>query len=418
MKMTIAALLLLVPVASAASKILVGGVALEIPHPIGFVPITQQMTPLYEFQKAFVPPTSEQLIAFIPDTTQSAAPAGTIRMCTVAIAKEFKNRSMSSTDFMNLKGIVKSETETVMQHVDKKVPGLIRKITKELAEQHDVHLALSFSKMVPLAVHEDTDRTIAYSYFGKYNVNDESGTSRTWVGVGTGTFVHVMGKILFLYSMSEESGLEWSRETSRQWASSIVAANPADSRTSADDSLTFWRPTSIDSLALRQMQLSHSSVQSAELGLRVLAPTGWIVRHTSQGGDHGLTISRELSDGFPRYRVGFKASTVNALRRAKEVPASTMARDLCAMRFSAADSVSDCSTSYFEGFLRVEWRASIAATDEDPQDSVAWIAYLADDSRDTLIYMIFVSPSSEWEQQYPAAELLMNGLKRCCVTDE
>ena len=51
MKTVIAALFFLAPVVSSANTMSIGGVALEIPNPPGFAPVTPQMAALYDLQK-------------------------------------------------------------------------------------------------------------------------------------------------------------------------------------------------------------------------------------------------------------------------------------------------------------------------------------------------------------------------------
>ena len=99
----------------------------------------------------------------------------------------------------------------------------------------NVDPAFSFSQMVPLPIHEETDRTFAYSMLVKHEMNDEDGNPVSQVSAVTAHFVLVKGKVLCLWAYAEESGLEWSREASRQWASAVVAANASDIRASAKE---------------------------------------------------------------------------------------------------------------------------------------------------------------------------------------
>src|SRR5687768_7995376 len=71
--------------------------------------------------------------------------------------------------------------------------------------------------------------------------------------------------------------------------------------------------------------VGFKSVADQNLGLRLLAPEGWIVRRLPAA-ETTIAITRELRDDFPKYLVGFRASTVNVDRRQKHLSPSRMAR--------------------------------------------------------------------------------------------
>jgi hypothetical protein len=210
---------------------------LEIPNPRGFAVVTPRMATVYEFQKQFVAPTNEQFIAFIPESAVPLALKNEIpdltRTFAAQTAKTLVSASVSSSDFLKLKQMIKNQNEELMKKVEKDVPGLMGKINQGITKKYDIDLAFSLSQMVPLPPHHETDRLLAYSSFVKYNMNDASGNPASYVAVLTATFVHVKSKVLFLYS----SGLEWSRELSKQWADAVVAANPSDLQSSIKESL-------------------------------------------------------------------------------------------------------------------------------------------------------------------------------------
>lgn len=234
------ALLLLVPAVSGASDISFGGVSLVIPNPNGFRPVTQKMSLLYDLQKQFVAPGNEEFVAFIPERDVPAALEGDLpdspRRFTVQTAKSLIGVSVSTSDFAKLKNIVKSQNNDLMEKVERQLPGLSKKMNQGITKKYDFDLALSVSEMVLMPVHEETDRTLAYSALTKYDMKDENGKPAPFVAAVTATFVHVRGKVLFLYSHAEESGLEWSKGVSQQWANAVVAANQSDLEASVKES--------------------------------------------------------------------------------------------------------------------------------------------------------------------------------------
>jgi hypothetical protein len=125
------------------------------------------MTPLYDLQKQFVAPTNEEFVSFIPERDLPTALKGNIpdlpRRFSVQTAKRLTNASVSSSDFAELKNVMKSQNAALMNKVEKDLPGLMKQINDGIIKKYDVDLALSVSQMVPLPTHEETDRILAYS---------------------------------------------------------------------------------------------------------------------------------------------------------------------------------------------------------------------------------------------------------------
>lgn len=225
--------MLLVPAISYAADISVGGVPLHIPSPLGFNAVTPQMTKLYELQKKFVPSTNEEFVGFIPDGLVPIALLGEIpdlsRRATVQVEKSMIDISLSSDDFAKFKAelkiAMKSQHDEVQKRVEKDLSGLMKRLNAGIVKQQDIELALSISQFVVLPAHEETEHTLAYSMVAKYTVN-AAAQSTSSVVVGTTTIVHLKGKVLALQTYAETTGLEWSREASRQWASAVMRANP------------------------------------------------------------------------------------------------------------------------------------------------------------------------------------------------
>ncbi len=232
MKIRLVVALLLLPVIGAATEISIGGVSLTVPNPTGFDAVTPEMRALYELQKRFVPSTNEEYAAFIPVADVSAALQNEIpalpRRFTVQTAKSLVDKPVSTSEFSELKNIIRTQNDRILKKVESRLPGLMRKMNEGFEEQYDIDPAFSVSQMVPLPAHEETDRTLSYSALVRYDMNDAEGKPYSFVSVVTATFVHVKGKVLFLYSFAEEADLDWSRDRSRQWASDVVLANPPD----------------------------------------------------------------------------------------------------------------------------------------------------------------------------------------------
>jgi len=241
MKIFILALLLLIPGTGSSAEISIGGVNLSVPSPQGFSPVTPQMPLLYEIQKQFVAPTNEEFVTFIPDQIVPLVLKDEIpdlpRRFAVQTAKSLINVSATKSDFEELKHIIKNQNDKLMSEVEQQMPGIMEKMNEGIKERYDVDLAFSMSQMIPMPVHAETDRTLAYSALVKYDMKDENGNPASFVAALTATFAHVKGKILFLYSYAGETDLEWSRDASRQWVNDIVSANPSSLGSSIKESL-------------------------------------------------------------------------------------------------------------------------------------------------------------------------------------
>ncbi len=176
-------------------------------------------------------PGNEEFITFIPDADVAAVLKDEIpdmpRRFAVQAAKSSIEVSLTSSDFATFKKIVRSQNTELIKKVEAQLPELMGKVNEGIKEKFDVEIALSVFQVVPLPVHEETERTLAYSSLVKYDMKDEMGNPTAFVGVSTATFVHVKGKVLFLYSYAEESGLEWSQQASHKWASDVVTSNPS-----------------------------------------------------------------------------------------------------------------------------------------------------------------------------------------------
>lgn len=213
-----------------SSEINVGGVIIDVPNPDGYSPVTSNMTLLNEIQKQFIAPTNEEFLSFIPISDVPAVLKNEIpdfpRRFTVQTAKNIINLSVTSSNFSELKEVIKTQNTDIIKEAEAQFPELMDRVNDGIKEEFDVDLALSISQMIPLPVHDESERTLSYSSYVKYDMVDELGNPAPFVSVVTATFVHIKGKILFLYSYAEESDVEWSRNASKQWAEDLIRLNP------------------------------------------------------------------------------------------------------------------------------------------------------------------------------------------------
>lgn len=215
-----------------AVEITVGTSRLSIPTPGGYSLITSEMQPYSEYAKQFVPSGSEQFALFLSDVDAASAARGEIpafdRRFYVQTVNSLIHSFVSKGEFERIKQSLRSMNEGVVKELKRKIPDMEQRINKRLSANFDLDLGLSIDQMIPLPPHHETDRSLAYSMLFKLNFNDEEGKPAVRERVATCTIVHVQGKVLFLQSNAEKSGLDWSRAESLKWADAVIAANPSD----------------------------------------------------------------------------------------------------------------------------------------------------------------------------------------------
>ena len=221
------------------ADITIGTTRLTIPAPEGFALISDDVQPYSDISKRFVPPSNEQFAQFLSEADAAAARRGEIpvaeRRFYVQTVRQLITPVVSSSDFAELKRELKAQNETLMKKVESQMPGFMDKVNKGISKDYDVDLKLALNQMVPLAPHSETERSLAYSMFLKGSGTDAQGNPTEFEAVVTATFVHVRGKILFLYANAEKSALEWSKAASQKWADSVIAANPSTGKTTAQE---------------------------------------------------------------------------------------------------------------------------------------------------------------------------------------
>src|ERR1039458_563200 len=233
------ALLLAMPISSIATTISVGGTLINIPAPPGFAALTPDMGRLYDYQQKFVAPGNEEFVEFVPEATIPAASKGDLpelpKRFIVQTPKSLIGPTVSQPTFAEMKQSVKAENEEQLKKIQATLPGLIGKLNDGLRSDYGV--TVSVPQVVLLPVHYETDLALAFSAFGKHQETDSTGSSSTYVGVVTTTFVRVKNKVLFLTCVAEGDGLKWSRDTATQWTEAIIAANPPSVRASMTDAV-------------------------------------------------------------------------------------------------------------------------------------------------------------------------------------
>jgi hypothetical protein len=228
----LAALVFLAPQATQSVEITVGDVSIAIPTPEGFGRVTPTMLPLYELQRQFVAPSNQEFAAYIPEDGIDVALEGGIpdlsRRFSVQTPQNLINIPATRSDFSDAKATLKDENARVMDLIEERIPGIVEELNRNLFTDDGLDIAFSVAEFVPLPVHEESDRTIAFSTRVRYEVEieDASLPASPAIGIITTTLVHVKGRVLFLYAYADAASLDRSRAASARWTEAILAANP------------------------------------------------------------------------------------------------------------------------------------------------------------------------------------------------
>lgn len=237
MRAILLAVLLLAPHVADANRISVGERDIRIPTPAGFAPVTPGMGELHEMQALFVAPGNREFITFVSEDIVPQLLQGDIpeldRRFSVQTAMSVLQVDVSTAGFQELKAKVRADNSQMVKEVEAKVPGWMDRLNEDFGERYQFDPALSMSQLVPLPVHHEDPRSMAYSAFTQYRMNDDHGKPFDFIVTVTATFVHVNGRVLFLYAYGAEDDLAWTRNAAKAWAADIIAANPHAARAGA-----------------------------------------------------------------------------------------------------------------------------------------------------------------------------------------
>ena len=230
---------------SQALEIKVGDRAINLPLPDGFVELTPAMSPYYQTMRAYIAPNNLRYVTLITANDAEALLRGedveVARYITVESEKSISDTSVSSTEFAELRSMVRNQIGEVYANAQKQLPELIGKGNQRLREEFDADLAVEFGGLVTLPIHLDTDNVMANSMFMTFGGTLDGEDIGSDVVSATTLFLYVKDKVLFLYVYGSESELEWTREAAERWATEILAANPL----SAAEQHAVERPESI-----------------------------------------------------------------------------------------------------------------------------------------------------------------------------
>ncbi len=213
---------------------------LEIPNPVGFAAITPKLTAIYDFQTKNWPDSTVHFLTFIQDAEIAIALRNEIpdmnRRLVVTTIRNAVGKTVRNSEFSELKTLLKTQSEQLAKQVQKAIADEMEKQSKRMSGQSGASLKLGMRQLTAYPPHDDSERSFATSALNIYTVTDADGKLTDNTVAATTTYLHVRGKLLVLQAYGEQDSLSWTRSASRQWADSILAANPQDEKSIAAES--------------------------------------------------------------------------------------------------------------------------------------------------------------------------------------
>lgn len=234
--------------ASAEPRIVgVGKVAIHVPTPAGFSELTHAMKPLWVVNRAGVPASSEQLIAFIPEESVPAALTGSVPAVTrhfrLQVGKDGRDLEISRSMFVELKKITRESWEKIPHGLKNDIRAIEKQYSEALSEIGAAQNDVSLEAPVTLAPHYETSDSYHFSIISRLAF-DQDGRPASKVGTGTAVLILAKGRILYAYVYGGEKDLEWTRAQAKQWTEAILAAN-MDTEVTAPTTAPIAAPTGI-----------------------------------------------------------------------------------------------------------------------------------------------------------------------------
>jgi len=210
-----------------AVEITIDSEPFTIPAPRGYSLLTDDMQPWADIAKRYVPSTNKQYALFMPDTDITlvkigGAPQNNNRRYAVQMLIAGEHDFIGNADFEKIKNGFRNQMN---DNANANGAATMKKISDTALNADGGNASTTVNNLTMLPVHDETSRSVSCSMLTKFTVND-NGYDQIMESVATITFVHLKGKVLYLYVYAPKEDLEWSRQASKEWLAEIMAANP------------------------------------------------------------------------------------------------------------------------------------------------------------------------------------------------
>lgn len=225
--------LLISPSSVSAEKISVtiGNASFEIPPPVDFVHVTEEMAEVYQYCQFLnrVDLKYQQLAYYIPKSEEAVALQGELpsleKSFVVQRNKNLKEGSIGPAEFQTLKRETEKQFRQIKQDLESQSPGIYEKLNKGFNNRLDLKKVVNVAELIPLEPHYETSNTFAFSMYIKLDINPKDQFIETDLTAGTASILNIKGKLLFLYCYAPKEELAWTRMASKKWSEAVHAAN-------------------------------------------------------------------------------------------------------------------------------------------------------------------------------------------------
>ena len=223
----------------------VGGETVVVPDPNGFVRVNKNMVMLRRYLKqvAAADTSNDTLAVYIRESIVPAAMEGRIpelkRWCIVKVPNSLRNTTINTNIFAEYKKVVKQHYKRVLEKLGPQMREASAKMSEGVSGEFDLDISIDSGQVVPLAVHHDSENSIAHSMFMESKVTVGKQESSEVISATTES-VNVSGRLLNLYVYGEKEDLKWTRTASRDWATRTLQRNDPPSSGSGIGTTIDW----------------------------------------------------------------------------------------------------------------------------------------------------------------------------------
>jgi hypothetical protein len=213
-----------------SKDVIVDGIPLLIPAPPGFLPVTSDMEPYASALSNLGNDSDIILAGFL-----TGADAAIVRQGKMPVHEHrayvhrlaiLTDRDTSLKEFSTLKRF----TISIFEARTSKYGGKMSDVDKPLRHPRpdaDILTAKpEVTNFFAFPLHYETENAMAVSLWKKFSVSDVHFHQLEFDQVVTSTVLLVKGKVLLLFVTGDKADLQWTRTTSRKWATKVLAANP------------------------------------------------------------------------------------------------------------------------------------------------------------------------------------------------
>ena len=227
-RILVAIILALTPFSVGGVELDIGGTTIRVPTPAGLAHLTSDIQPMYDVSIDMTTPQNERLVTFVDEAIIPEALSGEMptfeRYINVEIMRDLKSTRVTAADFAEFKKMAHAQLEQTIRSMEQKMPGMMENMSERVGDTLDMDVAFSLNNVVPLPIHQESERTIASSSIVKYDMA-ATGSASDHIVTSTSTFVFLKGRIIFVYVYGGPKDLTWTRDQAERWIDEVIVLN-------------------------------------------------------------------------------------------------------------------------------------------------------------------------------------------------